>query len=370
MKGVIYLYLLCLLPIISQTYQWKNACPSKCICTEVVTNCASTGMTSIQPLHPSSQIYHFENNRIMRIKTGTFFKNYYKEMTELHLQNNLIRIIEPQFFQKDNNIKLINMSINNIQYIPPNTFDNLLKLRVLDLRGNRIPNCETFQKRLPHVEVFCDNYLKTTVNQNNIPEPKSQKPSDSSTLASAAIRTTNSEQTVQSYSSSLATQIFNSTEVDGITPIQTMNNPEIYNITPSTFREPSLETSDTTISTVELSFAFMETKEVNDATVTINKDNITTLEIITSGNYSQCVTILVGIKNFVIGITIPEFVGIIFIALIIIVIFWNRQKLENLYYLYIQNRMNNRPILGEGPEARSLLHSLGNVSTTNNISNG
>lgn len=59
-----------------------------------------------------------------------------KNLRELYLYSNYLTDIEPETFINLNNLEILDLSWNDIQYLPANSFEQLTKLKSLNLSGN------------------------------------------------------------------------------------------------------------------------------------------------------------------------------------------------------------------------------------------
>ena len=77
---------------------------------------------------------------LIRSRTSTLYLNTFQlpSLTSLHLQYSKLHFIENEVFCFQNNLRIINLSFNEIEHISVKTFECLKGLHILDIRNNKL----------------------------------------------------------------------------------------------------------------------------------------------------------------------------------------------------------------------------------------
>lgn len=148
------------------TCEDERACPSECTCTGSFIDCRERGLTEIPDILPlDATELRIEQNRITRIREGSFDNMH--RLRRIDISNNEIMAIDSKAFAGLSSLNTLVMYGNKITELPLGVFEGLSSLQLLLLNRNKI-SCvpvETF-KGLSNLNLLSlyDNKIESLAN--------------------------------------------------------------------------------------------------------------------------------------------------------------------------------------------------------------
>jgi len=115
-----------------------GSCPDGCSCFSTVVDCSFTTLETVpNNISPTTTDLNLQFNQINRLITNQFI--HLPNLSHLNLQsNNVLSNIDAGAFNNLRKLKILNMEDNSIIVLPPSVFWELTSLSVLNLQNNRI----------------------------------------------------------------------------------------------------------------------------------------------------------------------------------------------------------------------------------------
>ena len=113
------------------------SCPDKCSCERYIADCNDANFTSMDIEHISNTARQIDISNNHLSQSGIFsFSKSFPRLVRLFASNCAIRLISDHTFIRAKHLMYLDLSYNKMVYIKNNTFDGLVLLRHLILKGN------------------------------------------------------------------------------------------------------------------------------------------------------------------------------------------------------------------------------------------
>lgn len=123
---------LCLLLFLTSSCSSLSTCPAQCLCESTVVNCESQNLTSVpQPLPENTTTLNLNGNRILNLSNASFPRPLV-HLTHLYVSGNQLQELDSMAFQNFSSLRLLDLSDNTIVHFSIEALHQDNKIEVLN----------------------------------------------------------------------------------------------------------------------------------------------------------------------------------------------------------------------------------------------
>lgn len=115
-------------------------CPSPCVCSDIEANCTNVHLTEFPDGRFDKDLLEvdFSYNNISSVDTYTIRNWMIISLRHLNISNNAVSVLSERSFIGQSRLEVVDLSSNELEHIPGNTFTHVPRLKWLSLANNKL----------------------------------------------------------------------------------------------------------------------------------------------------------------------------------------------------------------------------------------